>query len=125
MVVLDTCAIIEIAKPDVGLSDLTLKHIQQGAYILSVSFAEIACKIKLNKLDLGVSSAELYQGFKQVPVFEIIKIGVEEWLESINVDWPDNRDPADRLIVSFAIKHNIPIVTSDKKMNQFYSDVIW
>ena len=28
----------------------------------------------------------------------------------------DNRDPADRIITAFAIKHELSIVTSDKKI---------
>lgn len=125
MVILDTCAIIEICKPKPKLSKKTFKQIDDGAYILSISFAEIACKTKLGKLEMNLSAEELYYQYMQVPTVDIIKIGVEEWLDSIDLEWEENRDPADRLIVNFAIKKKIPIVTSNKKMKEFYDRVIW
>lgn len=125
MVILDTCAIIEINKMKPQLTEKTLDRIDKGAYILSISFAEIACKIKAQKLAMNRSAEDLYNDFLQIPTIDIIKIGVEEWLESIDLDWDDNRDPADRLIVTFAKKKKIPIVTSDKKIKSFYKNVIW
>lgn len=125
MVILDTCSLIEICKNKPGLSKNTLKRVESGAYILSISFAEIACKIKLGKLEMNLSAYDLYEQFTQVPSIEIIKIDVDEWFDSIDLEWEDNRDPADRLLVSFAQKKNIPIVTSDIKIKRFYKKVIW
>ena len=125
MVILDTCAIIEINKIKPQLSNKTLDKIEKGAYILSISFAEIACKMKAGKLTMNLTADDLYSNFLQIPTIDIIKIGVEEWLESIDLDWDDNRDPADRLIVTFAKRKKIPIITSDKKIKSFYKQVIW
>lgn len=125
MVVLDTCAIIEICKKDPSISKKTIALMEQGAYILSISFAEIACKIKLGKLEMSVSPRTLYNKFIQIENVEIIDIGINEWLDSIELAWSDNKDPADRIITAFAIKNNLPIVTSDKKIKQFYKAVIW
>ncbi len=125
MVVLDTCALIEICKNKPGLSTQTLQKIENGAYLLSISFAEIACKIKLGKLEMPLTSRELYKEFSQVENITLISIGVEEWLDSIELDWPDNKDPADRVLVSFAHKRKIPLVTSDIKIAQFYRKVLW
>ncbi|MHB1949546.1 MAG: type II toxin-antitoxin system VapC family toxin [Gammaproteobacteria bacterium] len=125
MVILDTCAIIEINKTKPQLSNKTLNKIDEGAYILSISFAEIACKIKAGKLEMNLTADDLYYKLMQIPTIDIIKIGVEEWLESIDLDWDENRDPADRLIVTFAKRKKIPIITSDKKIKSFYKQVIW
>ncbi len=125
MVILDTCAVIEIAKQSPGLSMECLKKIDKGSYILSISFAEIACKIKLNKLDIGITTEELFLKYSTIPSIDIIDIGVQEWLESINLEWPDNKDPADRLIAAYAIRKKIHIVSSDRKIKRFYSKVIW
>lgn len=125
MVILDTCAVLEIVKQSPGLSMECLKKIDKGSYILSVSFTEIACKIKLNKLNIGITMEELFFEYSTIPSINIIDIGVQEWLESINLEWPDNRDPVDRLIAAYAMRKKIPIVTSDKKIKQFYSKVIW
>jgi PIN domain nuclease of toxin-antitoxin system len=55
----------------------------------------------------------------------MIDIGVDEWLDSIDLDWPDNKDPADRVIIAFGAKKQIPIVTNDQKIKNFYGNVIW
>ncbi len=125
MVVLDTCAIIEACKKLPSFSLKTLKQMEAGAYMLSISFAEIACKIKLGKLEMSVSPRMLYNEFRQIKNVEMIDIGLDEWLDSIELPWDENRDPADRMITAFAVKKHIPIVTSDKKIKLFYKKVIW
>lgn len=125
MVILDTCALIEAIKPSPAFSNKVIKQIDNGAYILSISFAEIACKIKLGKLEMSVSPRELLRDFSRISNIQIVNIGVSEWLDSIELNWDDNRDPADRLITSFAAKKELAIVTSDKKIQKFYKKIIW
>jgi PIN domain nuclease of toxin-antitoxin system len=125
MVVLDTCAIIETCKKAPRFSIKTSKLIEKGAYLLSISFAEIACKIKTGKLEFSVSPKTLYEEFSQIENAQMIDIGIDEWLNSINLHWPENKDPADRVITAFAISKNIPVVTSDKRIKHFYKKVIW
>lgn len=125
MVILDTCAIIEVCKSSPGFSSKTMKLMNSGSYILSISFAEIACKIKLGKLEMSLSTRALFDEFNQIENIEIIDIGVSEWLDSIELAWPENKDPADRIITAFAIKKQLSVVTSDKKIKQFYKKVIW
>lgn len=96
-----------------------------GAYIVSVSFAEVACKVKIGKLEMSVSTRELFRQFSQIKSVEMIAVGVNEWLDSIELIWEENKDPADRIITSFAIKNEIPIVTNDHKIKKFYKKVIW
>lgn len=125
MVILDTCAIIEILKPNPSFTKKTLRIMEDGVFILSISFAEIACKVKTGKLEMNISSRELFREFKETQNVEIIDIGVNEWLDSVELIWDENRDPADRVITAFAIKHERPIVTSNKKIADFYHQVIW
>ena len=125
MVILDTCAIIEAFKPKPSFSKTTTNQITQGSYIMSVSFAEIACKVKLGKLEMSISTRALFKKISKVQNINIIEIGVNEWLDSIELVWDDNRDPADRIITSFAIKNELSIVTTDKKIEKFYQKVIW
>ncbi len=125
MVVLDTCAIIELCKKDCRFSASTIRQIEAGAYILSVSFAEIACKVKFGKLEMNISTEDLYFELAQVSSIQMVDIGVEEWLDSINLDWKNHNDPTDRLITAFAMKKKIPIVTTDNKIEKLYKKVIW
>jgi PIN domain nuclease of toxin-antitoxin system len=125
MVILDTCAIIEGLKPQPSFTAKTARLIDVGAYVMSISFAEIACKIKLGKLEMSISTRELFRHFGEIEHIEIVDIGVDEWLDSVDLIWDENRDPADRVITAFAIKNELSIVTTDKKIENFYHKVIW
>ena len=102
MVILDTCVLIEAFKLEPSFSPETWAQIEAGALILSISFAEIACKIKLGKLEMSLSVQNLYQKLKKIQSIEIVDIGVNEWLDSIDLHWEENKDPADRMITGFA-----------------------
>jgi len=125
MVILDTCAIIELLKPSASFSTKAFQLMDKGAYILSISFAEIACKIKLGKLEMSISTRDLLHKLSMVDHIKLIDISASEWLDSIELIWDDNRDPADRIITAFAIKNELSIVTTDKKIKKFYKKVIW
>jgi len=125
MVILDTCAIVEVLKISPSFSAKVTRLINKEAYILSISFAEIACKMKLGKLEMSISPRELANEFNQINHIKIISISVDDWLDSIELAWDENRDPADRIITAYAIKNELPIVTTDKKIKKFYQKVIW
>lgn len=125
MVILDTCALIEAFKVKPSFSAETYQRIEAGAVILSISLAEIACKIKLGKLEMSLSARNLHQKLKQIESIQIVDIGVKEWLDSIDLQWEENKDPADRMITAFAINKNYSIVTTDQKIKKFYNDILW
>jgi PIN domain nuclease of toxin-antitoxin system len=125
MVILDTCAIIEALKPSPSFSAKTAKLMDAGAYILSISFAEIACKVKMGKLEMNMSPRDLFREFNQIKHIEIIDIDVKEWLDSIDLAWDVNKDPADRVITAFAMKKELSIVTTDQQIKKFYKKIIW
>lgn len=124
MVLLDTCAIVELCKDKLSLSRACLARIEKGSSILSVSFAELALKIKLEKLSLSLSAEELYRNYSSLPGVMIESIGSEEWFDAINLSW-NHKDPADRLIVGYAKRRGLPLVTTDKKIRKYYSNCIW
>jgi PIN domain nuclease of toxin-antitoxin system len=125
MVILDTCAIIETLKPSPSFTAKTSRLMEAGTSIMSISFAEIACKVKIGKLEMSISSRELFRRFSEIHHVEIIDISANEWLDSIELIWEENKDPADRIITAFAIKNELSIVTTDKKIEKFYHKVIW
>jgi PIN domain nuclease of toxin-antitoxin system len=112
-------------QSEVSISPKIIKQIEAGAYILSISFAEIACKIKLGKLEIDITPEKLFLEYSSVAQIDIIKIGVQEWLDSIELEWPDNRDTADRIITAFACKKRLAVVTTDKHIKKFYKNVVW
>jgi PIN domain nuclease of toxin-antitoxin system len=125
MVILDTCAVIETCKAKPSFSKKTLEQMHDNAVILSISFAEIACQVKFGKLIMDVTPNALFLEFSRIETIKTIDIGVHEWLDAIDMEWDENKDPADRVITAWAIQNQIPIVTRDQKIMDFYKHVIW
>jgi PIN domain nuclease of toxin-antitoxin system len=124
MVVLDTCAIIELCSVRPRLSKSVLAEVDREAHIVSVSFAEISLKVKQKKLTLSRTPEELFAAMRAVSSISIIPVDVPEWFQSIALKW-SHRDPADRLIVAYAKARGASIVTSDQEMKRFYRRCIW
>ena len=126
MVILDTCALIELCKPAPTFSSRVYRLIKEAdVVILSVSFAEIACKIKVGKLMMPIPVEVLFHTISQISNFSIADVSVPDWLDSVALDWPGNQDPADRLIIAHARRLHTSVVSTDGKMKRFYKKVIW
>lgn len=126
MVMLDTCALIEMVKTwsQQSFSKKTITSLDEGACLFTVSFAEIACKVKVNKLNLGLSIRDFCQFFSDLSGIQQMDVSRDDWLDSVELEWIE-KDPVDRLIVAYAKKNDLIIVTSDQKIKQFYKKVIW
>lgn len=128
MVLLDTCALIwwtldpkELSEPAVRACD---EIHETGGVISSISVWEIGIKIKRGKIDIGISLEEYISRLKRLTRFEIVPVDEDIWVSSINLDWT-HKDPADRVIVATAALRDIPIVSKDTIIRDFYSKVIW
>jgi PIN domain nuclease of toxin-antitoxin system len=124
MVILDTCALIELCLAEPGIAPKVLAEVERGAHVLSVSFAEIALKVKLKKLSVGRTPEQLAEAWGAIASVTIVPIGVPEWFAAVNLRW-SHRDPADRLIVAYAHSKGAAIVTSDREMKRIYRRCIW
>ena len=127
-VVLDTCAIAYLFLSDEldtkhQVSSELISYIEDnGAVILSISFAELECLTRKNYNSLNSSDInELYSDLSKS--FDIVDIDTDLWLEAIRLDW-EHKDPADRLIVAYAKYYNYPIATSDLKIKNYYNSII-
>lgn len=45
-------------------------------------------------------------------------------MESVKLEW-GHRDPVDRVVVAIARNNQAAIITSDREIANFYSEVIW
>lgn len=129
MILLDTCALIDLISPKPTLSSFTLEELEKGTMILSISFAEIACKIALQKLEIALPPEALLERVQETEHFHIRDISSRMWFDAIHLHWEHqgrpHKDPADRLILSYAIAQGLPIVTTDQLMEQRYPHCIW
>ena len=128
-VVLDTCALIWWSLDPDKLSQTAKNACREmekakNGLVPSICIWEIAIKIKNNKLDLGVNLDKYVAALKKSDVVKIIPIDEDVWLKSVSLDW-SHRDPADRVVVALAEIEQAAIMTSDRKIIDYYSQVIW
>ena len=125
--VLDTCALLWWTLDPGKLSSSASAYCRDidtsGGCIASVSLWEIGIKIKKCKLDIGMSIKTFAALLTRVKI-EQVPIDTDLWLESLELNW-EHRDPADRLIVALAKKRNLPVITADKVIRDYYSRTIW
>lgn len=128
MVLLDTCALIwwtadpgKLSSPAaIACNDIPLS----GGLISSISIWEIGIKIKKGTLDLGLNLEDFVSRLRQISNFSIIPVDELIWLKNLSFDWT-HRDPADRTIVATAALYQVPIVTKDEVIRDFFPNVIW
>lgn len=128
MVLLDTCALIWYAVDQDKLSLNAQKKCdlipQKGAYTSSISIWEIGLKIKNKKLDIGTTIDDFVKRLKKLNTIKILPVDETIWIKNLELDW-EHRDPVDRTIVATAGVRKLPIITSDKTIQDFYLDTIW
>ena len=128
-IVLDTCALIWWSLDPDKLSQ-SAKDVcnqmekEKNGLVPSIAIWEIAIKIKNKKLDLGVDLNEYVASLKKSSVVRIVPINEDLWLESVKLEW-SHRDPVDRVVVALASSNQASIITADKEIRDFYSEVIW
>ncbi len=128
-IVLDTCALIWWSLDPDKLSQAAEDTCQQmerekNGLVPSTSIWEIAIKIKNNKLDLGVDLQKYVSSLKQSDVVSVVPIDEDLWLESVKLEWT-HRDPVDRIVVALAELEQGSIITADREIRKFVSNVIW
>ena len=128
MILLDTCALIwwtlDPGKLSKAAAFACNNMANTGGIISSISIWEIGIKIKKGKIDLGLNLAEYVSRIKKLGCLEILPVDENIWVENIALDWYHN-DPADRTIVATARLENVPIITKDDIIREFYPNTIW
>ncbi len=128
MILLDTCALLWWTLDPGKLSPAAKRAcdriIVDGALISSISIWEIGIKKKKGILHFDDSLSGYVNRLRQLGSVEIIPVDEDIWVDNINLNWA-HRDPADRTIVATAQMKNVPIVTKDDIIREYYSKIIW
>ena len=126
MILLDTCTLLWRSFEKEKLSEKARKSIDSSREwgISSISVWEIGIKVKNGQLPFPLEIEAYVFRLKQLDGFKFLPVDESIWIESLNLDW-NHRDPADRVIVATAKKLQLPLVTNDKAIREFYRKTVW
>jgi PIN domain nuclease of toxin-antitoxin system len=126
VLVLDTSALFYWTLDPLQLSATARQAIQEADRLLvsSISIWEIALKVKRGTLQIPLSIEQYVAKLQRAAQLEILPVDTTTWLESVALDW-EHRDPADRVIVALARQLKLPLVSNDRKIASFLSNMIW
>ena len=128
-IILDTCALLWWSLDPDELSTrakIAIEEMERSKNSITSAMAiwEIAIKVKNQKLDLGVPLSKYVKRVQQSDVVNIIPVEDDLLVESVNLEW-SHRDPVDRIMVALANHYDAPIITRDRKIRDFYANVVW
>jgi PIN domain nuclease of toxin-antitoxin system len=85
---------------------------------------EIAIKISLQKLDLGMPYLPFMQSQLAINLFEMLSLTLEHGAEVSQLPF-HHRDPFDRLMIAQSMCEQIPIVSADPAFDAYSIKRIW
>jgi len=100
-----------------------IKLPDNNIHICSVSLWEIAIKMNLDKLKLGLMLDELLTAIKNSDI-NILQIE-NEYLKRLSSLPYIHKDPFDRLIIVTALVENLTIITADENIQKYDVSWIW
>jgi len=125
MLFCDTCALLawtlELGPP--MSSALRQRLGRERTLASALSACEIAWKVRLGKLELGLTPEAFWRRVESLPI-EILATDAATWLAAVALDWP-HRDPADRALVAHARQTGATLVTCDRHIQAFYPHCAW
>lgn len=131
MILLDTHALIWWVSDPSKLSLLAKKLITQAQgkkaiYVSAITFWEIAMLHQKNRLTLKSSLDKWLQSIYQLQSLTIIPIDHLLTVDSVLDPHIPHSDPADRLIVTTALYHRLPLITKDTTLHSLpHLKTIW
>ena len=126
-VLLDTHTFLWFVWDDAQLSQTAKDAITDPNNRKLVSVAsiwEIAIKISLQKLDLGMPYLPFMRSQMAINLFEILPLTFEHGAEISRLPF-HHRDPFDRLMIAQSMWERIPIVSADSAFDAYSIKRIW
>jgi PIN domain nuclease of toxin-antitoxin system len=120
MILLDTCALLWLAHDRTRISRETQRLIDETpvAYISAITSFEIGIKYRAGKLKLPVPPSQWIAGIMEHHGIAAIDVTVDICLRASELP-PIHGDACDRFIIATALLQNTPIVTADKRFQQY------
>ncbi len=123
---IDTQAILWFQGSDAKLSDKARDLIinkDNTCFISIASLWEIAIKVNLNKLSIGMPFGNFFD-YLISNDFEILNLEFYH-LKTLSSLGNYHKDPFDRLLIAQAIVEGMTIISADKQFNAYTVNVVW
>lgn len=116
MLLLDTCTLIWLATEQNNLSkkarDLINAH-KEGLFISAISALELGIKTNKKMLEFDMPLTEWFK--LAIQSHGLVELPINSEIAVLSTELPYlHRDPADRLLIATAIKHDLTILTPDQ-----------
>ena len=118
--ILDTCALLWLARGDKKLSRAALKKINEAAavYVSAISGFEIAMKAARGKLKLPGSPQEWFENIVEHHGLAVLPLELSDCIAAAELP-PIHNDPCDRFIIAAAKLHDLTVVTTDEQFRKY------
>jgi PIN domain nuclease of toxin-antitoxin system len=100
-----------------------IENTENNCFISIASFWEIAIKVSLKKLSLGMEMEDLLAITKESQ-FEVLNITILDIIQVSKLPF-HHHDPFDRLLISQALTNNLVIITRDKLFGHYGNPIDW
>jgi PIN domain nuclease of toxin-antitoxin system len=118
--VLDTCALLWLARGDKRISREGLSAIQHCSivFVSAISAWEIGLKAERKLIDLPMEPLTWFTSVLSHHHLALAPLDIDILIAANRLPW-HHRDPADRFIIATAIKENAAVVTSDVRFEEY------
>lgn len=128
MILLDTCTFLWLVADQERLSNKAHQKIAKytgNIYLSAISAFEIAIKVEKEKLKLPLPTQDWFSlalklhGIKELAITSDILISAAQLPQH-------HFDPADRIIIATAERHNLDLITPDAHIKKYINiEVLW
>jgi PIN domain nuclease of toxin-antitoxin system len=131
MIIIDTHVWLWLLHDPSQLSNaareqIEIEEAQNGILVSAISVWEIAVKSSLGKLALPLPIDDWYALAKSHSGIVIEALNPEDAIASTQLPGDFHKDPADRMIVAMARRHNVPLITCDNNILKYpHVKTIW
>ena len=96
----------------------------KNCYVSVVSFWEMAIKININKLDLGLPFEEVESWAVENGLSNFLSIDIRHTITLSQLPF-HHRDPFDRTLIAQALSENLTLITKEKLFEEYGIKRLW
>lgn len=116
-VLLDTCAVIYIARSPTRLSAEARRVVTDSGnsmFVSVVSLGELACLSERRKISLPTHWKTWFRGCAEAQGWNVVPLSLEIMEEAYSLPEPIHRDPVDRVLIATARQEQMTVITTDR-----------